>query len=106
MYVQGFAESLQQVGEVTSKYGSQSSKGLPTTVNLSTAPSHRMADKGALQQHIQCSLPVARILQNSVCMYVCVYVCILTWYICSTARVWFELTSNSLNLLVMGRAIV
>ena len=39
-----------QVGSVISKYGSQCSKGLPTTVFFSTAPSHRRgrgeADKG------------------------------------------------------------
>ena len=39
--IQGFAQSLQQVGSMTSKYGNQSSKRLPTTVFFSTAPSHR-----------------------------------------------------------------
>ena len=37
---------MQQVGEVTSKYGNQGSKGPPTTVYLSTTLSHRMADEG------------------------------------------------------------
>ena len=35
--VQGFAESLQHIDEVTSKYGSQCSKGLPINVYPSTA---------------------------------------------------------------------
>ena len=43
--IQDFVESLQQMEEV-SKYGSQFSKGNTTTAYLSTAPSHRMTDKG------------------------------------------------------------
>ena len=34
-------------GSVTSKYGSQCSKALPTTIYFSTAASHRNGDKGA-----------------------------------------------------------
>ena len=50
----GYAESLLGIGKVTSKYGSQCSKGLPTTIYFSTAPSGTMADKTAftVQQHV------------------------------------------------------
>ena len=45
--IQGFAQSLQQLGSVISKYGCQCSKGLPTTNSL-VQPLHiEMADKGA-----------------------------------------------------------
>ena len=43
---------------VISKYGSQCSKRLPTTVYFCTAP--MITQNEFTQQHIQCSLPVER----------------------------------------------
>ena len=43
---------------VISKYGSQCSKRLPTTVYFSTAP--MITQNEFAQQYIQCSLPVER----------------------------------------------
>ena len=68
--VQDFAQSLQQLGSVISKYGSQRSKVLPTTMYFSTAPSHRNGRQRCIHSLysniFKVSSHVARILQNPV----------------------------------------
>ena len=67
--VQGFAESLQHIDEVTSKYGSQCSKGLPIiNVYLATAL-HRQGCISKCISMFKVEGSVAKILQNPVCVH-------------------------------------